>query len=151
MARRVDDAPVCRAQDDVGVTPHDFDNQRAGHGIAQLAEIADVYFENTVACDALHGKHAPAAEILAQKHAQHGRLHRTRLGVAAQMGAGGTRRRAEYKAMVCTACAYEQVNFVFFGLNHAVHAPIAQNAVQFAGDKAEHNAVHRHGEFLLCV
>ena len=67
------------------------------------------------------------------------------------MGAGGTRRRAEYKAMVCAACAYEQVNFVFFGLNHAVHAPIAQNAVQFAGDKAEHNAVHRHGEFLLCV
>ena len=151
MACRVDDAPVCRAQNDVGVAPHDLDNQCAGHGIAQLAEVADGDFKNAVACDAPHGKHAPAAEILAQKHAQHGRLHRTRLGVAAQVGAGGVCRCAEHEAMIRAACAYKQMKLIFFGLNHAIHASVAQNAVQFTGDKAKHNAVHRHGEFLLCV
>ena len=50
------------------------------------------------------------------------------------------------QAWIRAACADEQMDLIFFRLYHAVNAPIAQDTVQFAGDKAEHNAVHRHGD-----
>ena len=148
MAAGVHDAPVSAAQDDVRVAAHHLHDERAGDGIAQLGERGDVDFQNAVARDAPHGAHTPAADVLAQQHAQHRRLHGAGLGMGRQVHARAAGRGAQQQAMVFALRADEQMNLVALGLNHAVDAPVPELFVELAGDKAEHHAVHRHGSYL---
>ena len=149
VARRVQDAPVCAAQNDVGMAAHDFHDQRARDGVAHLAERLNLDFQNAVAGHAAHGLHAARGEMLAQQHAEHGRLHRAGLGVLAQVDARGVGRGAEHQTMVRALRADEQVNLVPLGLDDAVHASVPEFLIELARDKAEHHAVHGHMKNLL--
>ena len=129
VPHRIDNAPIRCAQNDVGMSAHDLHNHRPRHGILQLAQVADVDFQDTVARNAAHRQHTTAAEIFPKQHAEHRRLHRSCFRVLAQVHARRAGRRAEHKAMVDPLRTNQQMNFVFLRLNHAIHAAIPKHRI----------------------
>ena len=79
-AQTVDDVSVRRAENQVRPPPHRFENQAEAALLAELVECLDLQLHHALELCLTQRRDAPAGEILAQQHAEHGRL----AGVVAQ-------------------------------------------------------------------
>ena len=147
-ARAVDDASVAADEDQVGMLAHELADEALGRALAQLVVVLDGDFQNAVAVNLLNVRDAAAGDVLAQQHAQRGRLQRAGFLLRGEMRPGAVRAGGEQQQMVLPVIANGQVQFVALGLDDAVDAAVDQRGAKLVGGKAERQAVQWHGVFL---
>ena len=75
-AQAVKNAPVLARQNQVGIAAHDLQNQMLLRGAAHFIGAIERHVEQPLHLRLLHGHETASRQVLAQEHAEHGRLRR---------------------------------------------------------------------------
>ena len=101
----VDDPPILRGQNQIGIAPHDLEDQVLLRGAAHLVGAVEGEIEQALHLRLLHPDQTAARQVLAQQHAEHRRLRRVFRRLLRQVDARmvGRGRQQKPAAAVCAA------------------------------------------------
>ena len=149
MPGGLQNAALAIHQDQVGVAAHHLQDQPAQHMVAHFVHGVQVDVHHAVAADLSDRLHPRAHQLLAQEHAEHGRLQGIGEGGSCQVAAGVVRRGAQEQAAVFVPGADKENDGILLRLGDFINAAAGQGSVQLPGGKADGQSVHGHGESPL--
>ena len=140
LADGVNDLAVC-GEDDVAVLAHELEHERLRREHAARANRVDVDEEQAIEAVLTDGGDAPRLDLLAQHHAEHGRLRRIleRLQEQVRGGVRGIRRDVQEK--IPPGLADGEDDRLLVRLRDLVDAPARERAVELARERMHGKAV----------
>ena len=144
-AHTVEDVAVAAGQDQVGPPAHHLDDQVFFGLFAHLVGTLQGQVHQPLHGRLGHGGNAAAGEVLAQQHAEHGRLGRILQGRGGQMEAGAPRRGREQQPSRAAGAPELEDHLIPDGHLNLVNAGAQQLGPQLRHGGGEKKSVKGHG------